>query len=68
MTTKGHKDSESPIAPPGQYDGDWREKIAHARREREAARKARKGKPVSFPRPSIRPRGDRNDAPFRYRV
>lgn len=61
-------DSELPISRPIKHDPDWREKIAIAKRERDAARKARKGKPVTFPRPSIRPRGDRNDGQFRYRV
>lgn len=68
MAAKEHSDSELPIAPSFKHDLDWREKIALAKREREAARKARKGKPVSFPRPSIRPRGDRNDVPLRYRI
>ena len=44
---------EPPIdAPPGageHFDADWREKIELARREREAAVKARKGKPMGFP-------------------
>lgn len=33
---------------PPRYDPDWREKIERAKREREEARKARKGKPIVF--------------------
>ncbi len=68
MIERKTENSEPPISPSGKHDLDWREKIALAKREREAARKARKGKPVTFPRPAIRPRGDRNDGQLRHRV
>ena len=54
------------ISPPENQDPDWRDKIALARREREAARKARKGKPVTLSRPDVRPRSDRNNGKSRY--
>lgn len=55
MPTAAKKSNPEPpiAAPPGaaeHYDADWREKIALARRERQAAIKARKGKPMGFPK------------------
>jgi hypothetical protein len=32
------------------YDADWRERIEIAKKEREAAQKAREGKPATFSR------------------
>ena len=66
MTTNRRDNSELPISPPDNHDLDWREKIALAKRERDAARKARKGKPVTFLRPDIRPQRDRSDDRLQY--
>ena len=66
MTIKQRNDSELPISPPGGHDLDWREKIALAKRERDAARKARKGRPITLTQPDIRPRRDRSSGKFRY--
>lgn len=42
------RDADPAVKPLPWYDPDWREKIERAKREREEARKARKGKPIVF--------------------
>ena len=66
MNAANLDDSELSIAPSSKHDLDWREKIAIAKREREAARRARRGKPITFTRPDIQPRGDRSDGQLQY--
>ena len=41
-------DADPAVKHPPRYDPNWREKIERAKREREEARKARKGKPIVF--------------------
>ena len=66
MAIRQRNDSELPITPPGKHDLDWREKIALARRERDAARKARRGKPAGFSQPDFRPQRDRGNGQLQY--
>ena len=49
------RDAGPAVKPPPRYDPYWREKIERAKREREEARKARKGKPIVFPIDDRRP-------------
>ncbi|MCY4397812.1 MAG: hypothetical protein OXE96_00495 [Gemmatimonadetes bacterium] len=46
-------DSEPVVRPPAGFDPHWREKVELAKREREQAKRARKGQPPFYTWPTV---------------